>query len=749
MSVKYIEVTVEVPVAANQDSFIYFPGDDKDIEEYEIGQFVEVPFGGRRVTGCITGFAEEADISSNKIRKICRIIGEEPRISPPLLEALKKMSRYYHAPLQSFIKAALPAQIREGGSGPAGKINYCLNISFSEARKVMEEIKSSAPAQARIMEILLENQNKYVPATELVEMAKTNRSPIYSLEEKGLITRKRIQERRIPSYEIDGESNDDKIKLNHEQRQALSRLMNAVEDSREEIFLLHGVTGSGKTEIYFRLVEKCFERNESALILVPEIALTPYLVNFFYHKFPRKIAVMHSRLSSGERRDEWKRIKEGEARLVIGARSAVFAPFVNPGLIVIDEEHENSYKQESQPHYHARGAAVIRSQIEKFPVVLGSATPSVESYYFSREGDYNYMRLRKRAGPGKMPEINIIDMRKEAKKGNYDLISENLKSAIDTRLKRNEQVLIFLNRRGFASFILCQNCGEALKCNNCDITLTFHMNINQLKCHYCGYNMYPPENCPSCGSDLLQEFGAGTERLEEKLCQFFPAASVARMDLDTTTGKHSHRDILMGIDKGDYDIIVGTQMIAKGHDFHNITLVGILGADIILNLPDFRSSERTYQLLTQVAGRAGRGKKQGEVIVQTHSPDHYALKDLKGKKPENFYDKELDLRKKLNYPPHSRLVRILFRSGKEKALSEFSTEVVNFLNNNFPQEFDYRGPQPAPLKKIKGRKRWHLLLFFNNIRQRQRFLPLLNDFLESTKPADVTAAVDVDPLSML
>ncbi len=751
---RYLQITVDVPINNRDSEFLYKPEENKKVVDYKPGQLVKIPFGKRVVTGFVTGFECNPKIAEKKIKSVKQLISSQSYIPLPLLKSLKKLSRYYHTSLQKFINTALPAKVREAQNTELRILHYKLNNIYEEEelKEILQNLKKQAPAQYKAIKTIFEDKREYLPATEIIEIAGISRSVLYSLEDKDILKRSKRVLKRKPNYKFlkdeSSKSNSD-LELNNEQKKVLYQLKPLVKAQKSEINLLHGVTGSGKTEIYLRLVKDCLKQGRSAIILVPEISLTPQLVDFFYQKFPDDLAVLHSRLSAGERRDEWFRIRNNEARLVIGARSAVFAPVKNPGLIIIDEEQENSYKQNCDPYYHARGAAVIRSQLEEFPVILGTATPSLESYFFSQNKNYNYLRLNKRAGPGKIPAKRIVDMRKEIKKGNFGLLSEKLKEAIKQRLKNDEQILLFLNRRGFANFLLCQKCGKAIKCKNCNITLTLHKYDHRLKCHYCNYKTNIPEECPDCNSELLKEFGAGTERLERKISKNFPDANIARMDRDTTTKKHSHKKILSKIDKGSIDILVGTQMIAKGHDFHNITLVGILGVDFILNLPDFRSAERTFQLLTQVAGRAGRGKKKGKVIVQTYSPEHYALQTMARGNIKRFYKKELKLREKLNYPPFSRLVRIVFKSQNNDDISKISAKIRNHLIKNNLEGLKFNGPHPAPLSRIKGDLRWHLLLFFDNLKLRQKFLPALKEYISNNISSNVSYSVDVDPLSML
>ncbi|SDL37559.1 replication restart helicase PriA [Halarsenatibacter silvermanii] len=750
LSDKFLEVTVDVPITGSGE-LTYMPGKNRSSDDFSLGQQITVPLGSRKVIGYVTGFTQNPDIDHKKIKPAGDIINEKPCFSAGLIKSLKRLSSYYHTSLQSFIRAALPARVRAGKMSGTSRIHYRVPEKMN-LEATIEKLKKRAPAQSRVLEFLLNREEEVMAAADIIDLAEVTRSVLYGLEEKDLLERCEITVKKSPEYVVKSSkdrSANENITLNDEQAQALNRMMPAVENEKSEVILLHGVTGSGKTELYLRLTEACLEYKRQAIILVPEISLTPYLVDFFYRKFPGRIAVMHSRLSPAERRDEWFRIRNGEASIVIGARSAVFAPLQNPGLIVIDEEHENTYKQETPPYYHARGAAVIRGQVENFPVVMGSATPSLESYHFASRGDYVYLSLDERAGGGRMPDIEIADMRQEMSDGNSNVFSKKIRKALEKRLNENEQSLIFLNRRGFANFILCQECGEALECQHCDITLTYHRTSDQLKCHYCDFSSEIPEYCPECESDLLKEFGTGTEKLETRLEELYPDAAIARMDQDTTRSKDSYKKLLSRIDRGELDIIVGTQMIAKGHDFHNITLVGVMGADTVLNLPDFRSSERAFQLLTQVAGRAGRGDKKGRVIIQSFDPEHYVLENVVGGKDHKFYDQEINLRRKLNYPPLSRLVRIIIKGENHDSVASFASELEDFIASKPCGSMTYRGPAPAPLTRIKKNYRWHMLIFFENVNSRLNYIPYLKKFIKSEEPEEINSAVDVDPLSML
>ncbi len=765
MEKRFLQITVKVPVLGDKGEFIYRPAQGKDITDYQLGEVVRVPFGRQGdVKGYLTGFAAEADLAEEKIKEVKGKVSKQPVIRASLLKALRRLKDYYSVSLLSLLQAALPQGADKGGKKSKKLVAYSLTLDSAETQKKWAELKNKAPAQQRVLQTLQKADRDYLTAKELVKRANTSRQVLYALEDKKLLQRKKIKVRRRPAYrlfagesspadkadyaEAKGNKNRD-ITLNDHQREAVEEVKTSLSQGDNPIYLLHGVTGSGKTEVYLRLLKKVLAEDKSALLLVPEISLTPYLVDFFYAHFPGELALLHSSLSQGERLDEWERIREGRAKLVIGARSAVFAPVQDLGIIVIDEEHESTYKQNNYPYYHARGVAVVRSQVEKFPVVLGSATPSLESYYFAQQGHYRYLSLPERAGVGQKPTKKIVDMRQEMQEGNYGLLSQTLKEKINDRLEAGEQILLFLNRRGYASFILCQYCGETIKCQDCDITLTYHRREERLRCHYCDYKEQVPEKCPHCSSKILQDFGAGTERLEDAVNDLFPQANVMRMDVDTTGRKNSHQRILKKVDSGEVDILLGTQMIAKGHDFHNITLVGVLGTDFLLNFPDFRSAERTFQLISQVSGRAGRGKKRGEVVIQTYNPDNFVFQAIKDNKLTEFYQQELKLRQKLFYPPVSRLVRILLRSSDEDVLITVTDKINRELQKVDWGKVKILGPAPSPLSKIRGEYRWQLLLFFPNTATRLKYLPKIKQAITDSLESKVEILVDVDPTSML
>jgi len=489
-------------------------------------------------------------------------------------------------------------------------------------------------------------------------------------------------------------------------------VVNSILNSKKNIFLIHGVTGSGKTEVYMNMVQHMINKNKECIILVPEISLTPQMVERFKGRFGNDIAVFHSRLSDGERYDEWLRVKNKKVKVAIGARSAIFLPFDNLGLIIIDEEHESSYKSDSDPKYNAREIGELKCNIENCKLVLGSATPSVETYYRCMNGEIELLTLEKRADGAKLPFIKIVDMREELLKNNKSIFSRDLYNGINKALSNKEQIILFLNRRGFSTFISCRKCGYVFQCDNCDISLTYHSSGNYLSCHYCGRRYPIKKVCPKCGSRYVKHFGIGTEKIEEEIKYSFPEAKVLRMDFDTTRKKNSYEYIYNTFKNGEADILVGTQMITKGLDFKNVTLVGVIAADLSLNLPDFRAGEKTFQLITQVAGRAGRGKKAGNVIVQTYNPDNYSIKYSSLNDYKNFFKEEIGLRYNMNYPPFSKILSINISSKNEelliKSIQKIGIILKNKLENN--NKISILGPSPCILSKIKEYYRWQILV---------------------------------------
>ncbi|HHU86920.1 MAG TPA: primosomal protein N', partial [Peptococcaceae bacterium] len=537
------------------------------------------------------------------------------------------------------------------------------------------------------------------------------------------------------------------------QEQVLKPVARLLEEGQFGVFLLHGVTGSGKTEVYLHALSTALKTGRQGVAMVPEIALTPQMIDLFRARFGRKVAVLHSALSDRERYVQWLRVKSGEAPIVLGTRSAVFAPLPRPGLFVIDEEHETTYKQEDHLRYHAREVAIKRAQLTGAVVLLGSATPSLESRLKAGKGlVYRLLELPHRIDHKPLPEVKVVDMRREIKNGNRGIFSQALTEAVNLRLDRGEQILLFLNRRGYATIVVCRECGLVLKCPRCDISLTYHLD-NRLRCHYCNHTIPAPGRCPGCSSRYISHFGTGTQKVEEEAKRLFERAGIVRMDSDTTTRKGSHERILKSFREGKADILIGTQMIAKGLDLPKVTLVGVINADTTLHMPDFRAAERTFQLLTQVAGRSGRGDLPGEVLIQTYSPDHYSITAAAAHDYEGFYKNEMRVRRALGYPPFSHLALLLFTHEDEDEAKKGAFLAQEFFVKellNAGGQIDLLGPAPATLNKIKGRHRWQLVLKGPKRNSLKELIREFLDKLETIRPAfKPVVNVDINPQGML
>jgi len=646
------------------------------------------------------------------------------------------------------MRSLLPQVIRRA------EIGWKKQLFVLPTRKIdkeeIEKLQRRAPRQAELLEAISRLEAP-VRAADLLRQTSLENQTLRALVKRGLAEMREEAVVRDPhaGEQFIATSN---LVLNAEQLLALKEITQAL-DSPESArpILLHGVTGSGKTEIYLQAIRAALEHGHSAIVLVPEISLTPQTVERFKGRFAEAqdtVAVLHSHLSEGERHDEWHKIHSGRARIVIGPRSAVFAPLKKLGLIVVDEEHENTYKQEEAPRYNARDVAVVRARIEKCVVVLGSATPSLESYYNAVRGKYLLSTLSQRIDQKQMPLMRIVDLRQERRKEKaIAILSEKLRAAIADRLDKREQTILFLNRRGFSTSLLCSNCGEARNCPNCSVALTFHRHIARLSCHLCGHTAAVPKKCPACGKDALIYAGFGTEKVESTVAHIFPKATVRRMDADSMTRKEAYRETLRNFRTGKIDILVGTQMIAKGLHFPNVTLVGIINADLALHLPDFRAGERTFQLLTQVAGRAGRGETPGEVFVQTYTPFSPSIQFARHHDFAGYFQQELEFRERCDFPPFKHAVLITVRSGHEGRAKLSAETLVRRLKESFGAEFILGDATAAPLEKLQGQFRFHILIRGEAIMRLSRLVRETFDKLPF--PEDVTVTVDVDPYQLL
>ncbi len=540
------------------------------------------------------------------------------------------------------------------------------------------------------------------------------------------------------------------LSLNAEQQVAVETILQSVQEQQSQTYLLEGITGSGKTEVYLQVIAEVLNQGKTAIMLVPEISLTPQMVQRFKSRFGEHVAVMHSGLSQGEKYDEWRKIERGEAEVVVGARSAIFAPIENIGVIIIDEEHEASYKQEETPRYHARDLAIWRSEYHHCPVVLGSATPSLESRARAQKNVYQRLRLTQRANQAAtLPTIDVVDMRQEVENGNVSSFSMSLQEKLQERLEKNEQSVLLLNRRGYSSFVMCRDCGYVLPCPNCDISLTLHMDSKTMKCHYCGHEERIPYRCPNCGQDKIRYYGAGTQKVEEELQTLLPDSRILRMDVDTTRRKGAHEKILRTFGEGQADILLGTQMIAKGLDFPNVTLVGVLNADTALNLPDFRSSERTFQLLTQVSGRAGRAEKPGEVIIQSFNPEHYAIQLAKAQDYEDFYTKEMYIRHRGDYPPYYFTVQITASHPEENEAAKQMFQIATKLKQGLSPQAILLGPTPNAIMRVNNRYFYQVIIKY---KQEPMLQPLLKEILTDTQRATARGlklSIDAEPMNFI
>ncbi|WP_090925564.1 primosomal protein N' [Salibacterium qingdaonense] len=587
--------------------------------------------------------------------------------------------------------------------------------------------------------------DKAVPVREVQENARVTSGVLQALIKKGFLLEESIEAYRDP-YQNRVFTESERPSLTKQQEKALAPVQNALWKQSYEPCLLHGVTGSGKTEVYLRSIESVLKEGKEAIVLVPEISLTPQMVERFKARFGSEVAVLHSALSSGEKYDEWRKIHRREVKVVVGARSAVFAPFSNLGLLIIDEEHEGSYKQEDHPRYHARQVALWRGRWHSCPVLMGSATPSLESYARASRNVYRLLEMPKRVNEAVMPEVEVMDMREELKKGNRSAFSEQLLEKMQDRLEKKEQIVLFLNRRGYSTFVMCRSCGYTPSCPHCEITLTYHNTGRRLKCHYCGYGEPLMQTCPDCGSEHIRFFGTGTQKVEEEITRLLPEADVIRMDVDTTSRKGSHEKLLDSFRKGEADILLGTQMIAKGLDFPKITLVGVLAADTMLHLPDFRAPERTFQLLTQVSGRAGRDKLPGEVIVQTYTPEHYSIQHAKWHDFHAFAREEMVQRKRGGYPPYFYLTLITIAHEDAAKVMKTAARIADLLRKQLSPEARILGPTVSPIARIKDRYRYQCMIKYKNEPELIRILNDLNaQYQKEMAEENLTISIDMEP----
>lgn len=698
------------------------------IDKIEIGHRVLVPFNNKNIEGFVLDIVNDYN-DNYELKEIIDICDEKPILNKEMLYLGDEIQKEILCSKISIYQAMLPKALKAKSNTNIGikKNRYIkLNISYEEANKFVNECKYAS--QVAIVEKLIIDDKLLVPSLS---------SSINTLLKNGIIKEEYEEVDRYVShtsgkYKI--------VTLNEEQQ----KVVDSVNLSLFKPYLIYGVTGSGKTEVYMELIDRVLKNGKTAIMLVPEISLTPQIVDRFVTRFGSEVAILHSGLSDYEKYDEYRKIIDGRVKIVVGARSAIFAPLKNLGIIIIDEEHTSTYKQDNNPRYHARDVAIIRGKYNDIPVVLGSATPSLESFARASKGVYQLLTLTKRAGNGRMPTVTVVDMKKEIKKGNF-ILSKILIDKIKEKISNNEQVILLLNRRGYSSMLTCRDCGHVIKCPNCDITLTYHKSSNSNRCHYCNYSIKNVNKCPICGSDNMKDYGLGTEKLEEELNKMFNAR-VVRMDMDTTSRKGMHEAIIEDFGNHKYDILLGTQMIAKGLDFPLVTLVGVINADSSLNIPDFRSSENTFGLLSQVAGRAGRSDLAGEVIIQSYNPEHYSIVDAKEHNYLKFYEEEMNVRKVLNYPPYYYITLVNISSRDYEVGFKEANKIGDYLRNNLDGNTKILGPSMANIFKINNIYHYQCIIKYKRDDKLNSVLTKIDEVYKVNNKVDVS--IDVNPIRM-
>ncbi|MFT8347843.1 primosomal protein N' [Clostridium saccharoperbutylacetonicum] len=703
-------------------------------ERIDIGFRVKLPFGPRNkpIEGFVFSVLRDTSIKFDyKVKEILTLCDNEAMLTKNDIEIIKFMRKKYLCRYIDAIRLMIPVGIMKGSKEKTKKVIY-----INEEMDVRDLNKEN---YINLYNFILDNNGIFSKA----EITSNKEFSLYSLNK--LIEKKilRVEDQVVFRYNTRQYVTDVSKKLTEEQSNCLSKILSGANLK----YLIKGVTGSGKTEVYMRLVEEMLNQGKSAVVLVPEISLTPQMIERFKGRFGENVALFHSRLSDGERFDEWYRIKEGKAKLAIGARSALFLPFQDLGLIIIDEEHENTYKSEHNPKYHAREVSEFICELKKCKLVLGSATPNVESYYRAINGEYELIHMNRRVNGKRMPFMKIVDMREELKNKNLSLFSKALLNELDETLKNKKQAILFLNRRGYSTFISCRSCGYVFKCPECDVSMTYHKN-GYLICHYCGRAEQVQKVCPKCNSKYVKFFGAGTERVELEVKKFFPKARILRMDVDTTRFKNAHESIYNSFKNGEADILIGTQMVSKGLDFKNVTLVGVLAADMSLNLPDYRAIERTYQIITQVAGRAGRGEDEGKVIVQSYTPNHYSLNYAMEEDYKSLFDEEIKLRRLMGNPPFGKILLINCNSKSEEKLKNFMYILADNLKKIVSEDLTMLGPVPCIITKIKENYRWQIIIkgIFND-----EFGEKVKDMLYILNKSvynEIRVSIDVNPNNM-
>ena len=800
---QYAQVIVDVPTMQTDQPYTYLVPDEWQAV-IECGMRVEVPFGegNRHIQGFVTALPTELAESTLSLKSLIRVIDLAPVVNQELLQLADYMKDVTFSfkinCLQTMLPAAMKAAyqkkfvlldedhpVKETYFSQSNEIDWDV-IEAAGALTLFKRLREQSIVELRylVKEKVNKKMIRYVKSLvttdnyfvfkeqlrpnalrqhQLLEQLKTTpRETVTFYREKELLsTHLKTAEKNgwlsfeeVESYRDPFENHDFPKtlpwQLNAEQQQAVSRILAAEAQGEATTFLLEGITGSGKTEVYLQSIAEILNKGKTAMMLVPEIALTPQMVQRFKSRFGKAVAVLHSGLSQGEKYDEWRKIERGEAQVVVGARSAVFAPLQKIGLIIIDEEHEATYKQEDTPRYHARDLAIWRSLYHHCPVILGSATPSLESRARAQKKRYELLYLTQRAHENaQLPSVTIVDLKEEYAQKNTSTFSRLLQEKISNRLQQKEQIVLLLNRRGYSSFMMCRDCGYVLPCPNCDISLTLHMDVKKMRCHYCGHQENIPKKCPDCQGEKIRYYGTGTQKVEEELQERFPSARILRMDVDTTRKKGAHEKILKAFEEQEADILLGTQMIAKGLDYPNITLVGVLNADTALNLPDFRSSERTFQLLTQVSGRAGRGAKPGEVIVQTFNPEHHSIVLAQAQDYEAFYQQEMILRHQSGYPPFYFTVKITISHPAEQVVAKKSYQIAEQLKNGLSPESRILGPTPSGIARIKNRYYYQIILKYKHEVHLHRMLREILETSQSEQRKNLYVSIDYEPLNFI
>ena len=731
--VKYASVALDVRL----DQLLDYGIEDRHLEIAVPGSRVVVPLRHQMQQGTIVEIKDAPDF--DKIHPILEV-SAKPLLTKDLLELAKWISDYYMTPLRSVLSLIIPTCIKKE-IGP--KLESF--IERKQSRQIIQEalgnVRKKSPKQALVLDVML-HVKKGIFLSELKRKTNTTKATIDQLIKKGFLKERQVEKERSPLEHLDFIQTQKK-QLTTQQQLAFDKIEDALEAKRFEVFLLHGLTGSGKTEIYLQAIDNVLKKGQSALLMVPEISLTHQTIERLFSRFYKKIAVLHHRLSSGERFDEWQKVYTQDASIVVGPRSSIFSPMQNLGLIIVDEEHDPSYKQsEKMPAINARDVAIMRAKINKCPVILGSATPSLESYHNTQKKNYTLLELNERIN-AKLPTVHIVDMQKEHEKKNF-IFSDLFLQKFKERQEKKEQTLIFLNRRGFHAFQICPECNEILKCPHCDVSLTFHKSGNKLTCHLCAYSLYPPpKQCPSCKHEMLKFRGIGTEFVETQLRQLFPSTQIVRMDADTTRTKGAHKALIDRFKSKKANVLIGTQMIAKGLHIPSVTLVLVLNCDLTLNLPDFKAPENVFQLVTQVAGRSGRGHLPGEVVLQTKFTNHPVIQCAAKEDYKRFFNYELEQRKVFLFPPHNKLIKLMFRSFDEKSLLRFANQYFEKIKEKLSKGYTLYPLVPCGISKIKDQFRYQILVKGPNVAT----MHTLFSSIEIDKPKNVSCFFDIDPYS--